>query len=151
MRWWAPLPRAKPSGMKADWLGQVPATQQEKSDMQENPAVRAEATDGTQAASSSRGLGFAVLAYLLWGMLPLYMKAVDFIPAVEVVAHRVLWSLPVAGVILLAIGRTSDIKAALRQPRTMLMAALTAAIISANWGIYVWAIAVDRTVETALG
>ena len=119
--------------------------------MQENAAVGAESTSASEDASSSRGLGFAVLSYLMWGTLPLYMKAVDFIPAVEVVAHRVLWSLPVAGVILLALGRTSDIKAALREPRTMLMAALTAAIISANWAIYVWAIAVDRTVEAALG
>ncbi|TIW38166.1 MAG: EamA family transporter RarD, partial [Mesorhizobium sp.] len=48
-------------------------------------------------------------------------------------------------------GRTADFKAALRSPRIISMAALTAALISVNWGIYVWAIAVDRTIETALG
>ena len=52
---------------------------------------------------------------------------------------------------LLVLRRTADITAALRSPRTMAMAALTAGLISVNWGIYVWAIAVDRAVETALG
>lgn len=100
---------------------------------------------------ATRGFLFAFSAYLLWGLLPFYMKAVAHIPPVEVVAHRVLWSVPIAGVVLLMLGRTGDIAAALRSPRTLLMAALTAAIISLNWGIYIWAIAVDRTVETALG
>lgn len=98
-----------------------------------------------------RGLLFALSAYGLWGFLPLFLKALDHIPAAEVVAHRVIWSLPVAGAVLLALGRTADVKAALRSPRTLAMGALTAAIISVNWGIYVWAIATDRAIETALG
>ena len=101
--------------------------------------------------AASRGFLFALSAYGLWGVLPLFLKLVDHIPAVEVVAHRILWSVPIAGAVLLALGRTSDVKVALRSPRTMAMAALTASLITVNWGIYVWAIAVDRTVETALG
>ena len=100
---------------------------------------------------ATRGFLFALSAYGLWGVLPLFLKLVDHIPAMEVVAHRILWSVPIAGAVLLALGRTSDVKAALRSPRTMAMAALTACLITVNWGIYVWAIAVDRTVETALG
>jgi len=102
-------------------------------------------------AEATRGFFFALVAYLLWGFLPLYMKAVSHIPSMEVLAHRVVWSVPVAGVVLFLLGRTSDIAVAFRSTRTLLMAAVTAAIISVNWGIYVWAIAVDRTVETALG
>jgi chloramphenicol-sensitive protein RarD len=102
-------------------------------------------------AEATRGFFFALAAYMLWGFLPFYMKAVAHIPSIEVLAHRVVWSVPVAGVVLLLLGRIGDIGAALRSPRTLLMAAVTAAIISVNWGIYVWAIAVDRTVETALG
>ena len=101
--------------------------------------------------AATRGFLFALSAYGLWGVLPLFLKLVDHIPAMEVVAHRILWSVPIAGAVLLALGRTSDVKAALRSPRTMAMAALTACLITVNWGIYVWAIAVDRTVETALG
>lgn len=79
------------------------------------------------------------------------MKMVGHIPAVEVVAHRIVWSVPIAGLVLLVLGRTADLKVALRSPRTLLMAAVTASLITLNWGIYVWAIAVDRAVETALG
>ncbi|TGR90022.1 EamA family transporter RarD, partial [Mesorhizobium sp. M2E.F.Ca.ET.209.01.1.1] len=53
--------------------------------------------------------------------------------------------------VLVWAGRTADFKAAIRSPKSLAMAALTAVLISVNWGIYVWAIAVDRTVETALG
>lgn len=104
-----------------------------------------------QQASATHGFFYALLAYLLWGVLPLYMKAVAHISPIEVVAHRVLWSVPVAGIVLLWLGRTADIRAALLSRRTLAMAALTAAIISVNWGIYIWAIAADRTVEAALG
>ncbi|MEW9806677.1 EamA family transporter RarD [Mesorhizobium marinum] len=101
--------------------------------------------------AATRGFLFALSAYGLWGFLPLFLKLVAHLPAVEVLAHRVLWSVPIAGVVLVALGRTADVKAALRSPRTLAMAALTASLISINWGIYVWAIAVERTVEAALG
>lgn len=100
---------------------------------------------------ATRGFLFALSAFGLWGFLPIFLKMVGHIPAVEVVAHRIIWSIPIAGAVLLALGRTADIKAALRSPRTLGMAALTASLISVNWGIYVWAIAADRTVEGALG
>lgn len=98
-----------------------------------------------------RGFGFAFSAYFMWGLLPFFMKVVAHIPAVEIVAHRIVWSVPLAGLVLLALGRTGDVRAAFRSPRTLLMAALTASVITINWGVYVWAISVDRTVETALG
>ena len=100
---------------------------------------------------ATRGFLFALSAYLLWGFLPFYMKAVAHIPSAEVVAHRIVWSVPLAGLLLVWLGRTADIGAALRSPRTLAMGALTAALITVNWGIYVWAIAVDRALETALG
>jgi chloramphenicol-sensitive protein RarD len=79
------------------------------------------------------------------------MKAVAHIPSAEVVAHRIVWSVPIAAALLVWLGRTADIKVALRTPRTLAMAALTAALITMNWCIYVWAIAADRALETALG
>jgi len=97
------------------------------------------------------GFAFAFGAFLIWGGLPLYMKAVAHIAPWEVVAHRVVWSVPVAGVILLLLGRTADLKVALRSPRTLALAALTAGLISVNWGVYVWAVAANHTVEAALG
>lgn len=98
-----------------------------------------------------RGFAFALTAYLLWGFLPLYMKAVAHIPALEVVAHRVIWSVPIAAVVLIWLGRTADVRAALRSPRTLGMALITAALITVNWLIYVWSVGAGRAVETALG
>ena len=97
------------------------------------------------------GVAFALGAYLLWGFLPLYMKALAHVPAIEVIAHRVLWSVPVAGVVLVATGRTADLARAFRTPRTLVMAALTAALISVNWGIYVWSIGSGHALDAALG
>ncbi|WKL27115.1 EamA family transporter RarD [Sinorhizobium meliloti] len=99
----------------------------------------------------SKGFAFALAAYLLWGFLPFFMKAVSHIPAAEVVAHRIVWSVPLAGLVLVWLGRTQDVKVALRSPRVLMMATVTAALITINWGIYVWAIGAGRAIETALG
>ncbi|HEV7251123.1 MAG TPA: EamA family transporter RarD [Shinella sp.] len=111
----------------------------------------ANSTSGPQTGDSPRGFAFALTAYLLWGFLPFFMKAVAHIPAPEVVAHRIVWSVPLAGLVLVWLGRTGDIKAALRSPRMLGMATLTAVLITINWGIYVWAIGAGRAIETALG
>lgn len=103
------------------------------------------------AQDSPRGLAFAVAAYLMWGFLPLYMKALAHVPVAEVLAHRVIWSVPVAGAILVWQGRTADLLTALKTPRMLGMAAITAALISVNWGIYVWAIASGHALDAALG
>ncbi|WP_439272543.1 EamA family transporter RarD [Pseudochrobactrum sp. HB0163] len=105
----------------------------------------------TGKPEAMRGFMFALFAYLFWGLFPFYMKAVAHIPVVEVLAHRVLWSLPVAAIILLFMGRTRDISAALRNPHTLLMACLTASLITVNWGVYVWAIFNDHALDAALG
>ena len=104
-----------------------------------------------QPGDSPRGLAYAIGAYAFWGFLPIYMKAVAHIPAPEVVAHRVIWSVPIALMVLVATGRTADLTAALRRPRLIAMAALTAALITLNWLIYVWAVGHGQTIETALG
>ncbi len=98
-----------------------------------------------------KGFFYALAAYLFWGILPLYMKLVAHLPTIEVLAHRVIWSVPIALVLLVWLGRTSDIRRALASPRTLLQAAVAAAFVSVNWGLYVWAISVDRALETALG
>lgn len=98
-----------------------------------------------------RGLAFAISAYVLWGFLPLYLKTVSHVPVLEVISHRVIWSIPVAGLVLVFLGRTDDLVRALREPGTLAMACLTAALISANWGVYVFAITTDRAMDGALG
>jgi|TARA_B110000902_G_scaffold266346_1_gene353754 chloramphenicol-sensitive protein RarD len=97
------------------------------------------------------GFAFAFGAYFLWGFLPIYMKMLSHFPSAEIVAHRVIWSVPIAGVLLIYLGRTKDVRAALLNPRVLMMGCLTAALITINWGIYVWAISVDRTLDAAFG
>ena len=98
-----------------------------------------------------RGFVYASTAYLLWGLLPIYMKALAHIPPMEIIGHRVIWSLPIAGGLLWATRRVGDLKRALHSPRTILMAGATAALISINWGIYVWAIGAGHALDAALG
>lgn len=105
----------------------------------------------TENTDSPQGLAFALAAYVMWGFLPLYMKQLSHITAVEVVAHRVIWSVPLAAALLVVLGRTGDLRRALTQPRTLAQACLTAALISVNWGIYVWAINSGHALDAALG
>ena len=70
-----------------------------------------------------QGLAFALTAYVLWGFLPLYMKLLSHIPPAEVVAHRVIWSLPIAATLLIILGRTGDIKPLSQRPKCWLWAA----------------------------
>lgn len=100
---------------------------------------------------SLSGFLYALTAYLLWGLMPLYMKQMAHISPVEVIAHRVIWSLPIALAVLLIRRRTADLLIAFRTPKTLLMGAVTATLVSVNWGIYVWAIVSGQALEAALG
>lgn len=106
---------------------------------------------GATTGDSLAGFLYALTAYLLWGFLPLYMKALGHIPPAEVVAHRVLWSVPIALLVLWATGRWRDLRAALTSARMLGMGLMTAALISVNWGIYVWAIGSGHALDAALG
>ena len=108
-------------------------------------------TPPSKNEDSLRGFGFALTAYLLWGFLPIFMKAMAHISPAEVIAHRVIWSIPIAGAVLWVTGRSADLLAAVRSPRMLGMAALTASLITVNWGIYVWAIGAGHALDTALG
>jgi chloramphenicol-sensitive protein RarD len=113
------------------------------------------ATDTTSLAAQSgdtpQGFAYALAAYGIWGILPLYLKALGHISPFEVLAHRVVWSLPFAALILLVTRRFGDVKAALRSPRTMVMAAVTATLITINWVTYVYAVGSGHAIEGALG
>lgn len=111
----------------------------------------ADVTAPAENRDSLNGFLFALSAYLLWGFLPLYMKALAHISPAEVIAHRILWSVPVAGLLLIILKRTDELKKAMRNPRMLGMAAVTATLFSVNWGIYVWAIGAGHALDTALG
>ena len=98
-----------------------------------------------------RGFGFALTAYVLWGFLPFFMKEVAHIPPSEVIAHRVIWSVPIALAVMGLGGQLGDMGRLLRAPKVLAMGAVTATLISVNWGLYVWAIGSGHALEAALG
>lgn len=103
-------------------------------------------------AGSNKGFAYALSAFAIWGLvMPVYMKVLDAVPPLEIVAHRILWAVPCAALILWWQGALGSVWRYFRDWRTLALAALTATIISINWGVYIYAIATDRTVEAALG
>ena len=100
---------------------------------------------------SKRGFGYGIAAYGLWGVLPLYFKAIARVPAVDIVAHRVLWSLPFLAV-LIAIGNGWDkVRAAVRNPKTLGILAITALLIGGNWLLYVYAVTTGHILAASFG
>ncbi len=100
--------------------------------------------------NSRSGFLFALSAYFIWGLLPLFWKLTEHLDPIEVTAHRALWSLPVAAIVLSAIGRTGDIFPTLRSPRKVSILFVSSCLVSFNWAVFIWAIAADRVLDTAL-
>lgn len=97
-----------------------------------------------------RGLPVAIAAYTIWGFLPLYFHALAGVPALLVLAHRVVWSVVLLAVVVVALGRTRSIAAAARG-RTLLLLCATAVLIAINWVVYIWAVQHDHVLEASLG
>lgn len=91
------------------------------------------------------------LAYLMWGSFPLYWPLLEPAGAVEILAHRVLWSLVTIAVLALALRRTAQVRAVARDRRTRLLLTAAALVIAVNWGTYIYGVNNHRVVETSLG
>src|SRR3954471_20665877 len=97
------------------------------------------------------GLLFGLVAYLLWGVLPLYFKLLRVVPPIEIVANRIIWSLFFLAILVALWRRWGAIRAAFASGRVVLILMLTAALIATNWLIYVWAVVNGHVLETSLG
>lgn len=97
------------------------------------------------------GVAFAVSAFGLWGMLPLYFKAVATVPAPEVLGHRIVWSVVVTAGLLTLLGQWPAVQRALADRALRRRLVASALLISANWLIFIWAVAHDRVLEASLG
>ncbi|MBM7518234.1 EamA family transporter RarD [Nocardioides nitrophenolicus] len=98
-----------------------------------------------------RGFTLGFLAYLMWGAFPLYWPLLKPSGAIEILAHRMVWSLVVMSLLVLALRRAGALRAVLRARRTALLLAVAAATITLNWGTYIYGVNSDRVVETSLG
>lgn len=103
----------------------------------------------------STGIFFAAFSYILWGFLPLYWKALQHVPAWELLAHRIVWSLVFMLVILLVMKKFSTIPTELKDlfsnKKRALGITLASICITLNWGLYIWAVNTNNIVEASLG
>ncbi|MFD6321286.1 EamA family transporter RarD [Streptomyces sp. NPDC058442] len=93
--------------------------------------------------------GFA--AYGMWGLVPLFWPLLKPAGAVEILAHRMVWSLLFVAAALLFIRRWAWLGELLRQPRKLALVTVAAAVITVNWGVYIWAVNSGHVVEASLG
>jgi chloramphenicol-sensitive protein RarD len=100
---------------------------------------------------SPRGFLLGLGAYGLWGVLPLYFKAVASVAAVDIVAHRVIWSLPFLRVLLMFGGGRDKVRAAFGNWKTLRILALTALLIGVNWLLYVYAVTSGHILAASFG
>jgi chloramphenicol-sensitive protein RarD len=97
------------------------------------------------------GIAAALAAYTLWGLVPVFFKQLATVPALEIIAHRVLWSLLLLAGLLAVRGRLGAAWAAAQNPRILARVALASALLTINWLVFVWAVNVNRVLETSLG
>lgn len=102
-------------------------------------------------ASTRDGIAAALGAYTLWGLVPIFFKQLGSVPALEIIAHRVVWSLLLVAALLLVAGRLPALWRAARDARLLVRAALAAALVMTNWLVFVWAVNAGRILETSLG
>ena len=105
----------------------------------------------TLSLGLSPGLLAGIAAYTMWGFFPVYFKATQGVDPVELVAHRIVWSLPFGFLILVFRRQLRDTLAALRDWAVTKWLVVASLFMAGNWGLYIWAIQVDRIYEASLG
>ncbi|GAX89432.1 EamA family transporter RarD [Effusibacillus lacus] len=98
-----------------------------------------------------KGIWFAVGAYLLWGVLPLFWKLLQMIPSDEILSHRIVWSFVFVMLIVAVSGRSNEFKSLFVHRKVLLALLLASVLISGNWFIYIWAVNHDYVIEASLG
>lgn len=97
------------------------------------------------------GFFAAMAAYGLWGFLPLYFQFLGAMPATTILAHRIVWSVPTALILIIGFGKWGEFTGLFRQTRLLFTLLLSSFFIAANWTIYIWAVTNHRVLEGSLG
>jgi chloramphenicol-sensitive protein RarD len=108
-------------------------------------------SEPAEQSEEARGFTLGVAAYALWGLFPLYWPLLKPAGAIEILAHRVSWSLVTMVVLVVALRRTSQLRAIFRNPRTFRLLVLASVVVAVNWGTYIWGVNHGLVVETSLG
>jgi len=104
-----------------------------------------------QAANPRRGYILGLSAYTIWGLFPIYFKAIAAVPAIEIIIHRVLWSALFGSIVLMFWKHPGWWRELRDNPKRLAVLALSGSLIAANWIVYVWAVNNGRMVEASLG
>lgn len=99
----------------------------------------------------NKGLWYGIAAYGCWGLFPIYWKWLHHVPAIEVIAHRIIWSFVALAIVLLVVRQWRTFRAEALKPRIIGRYVLAALFVSVNWFVYVWAVNQGYIVETSLG
>jgi chloramphenicol-sensitive protein RarD len=97
------------------------------------------------------GMLYALAAFAIWGSFPIYFKALQQIPPLEILLHRMVWSLVFLLVVLTLRKQWQWLRTTFRQPKVLAGFTASALLLSANWFIYIWAVNHDRVVDASLG
>jgi chloramphenicol-sensitive protein RarD len=100
---------------------------------------------------TQHGIFAGVGTYIAWGLVPIFFKQIDTIPATEVIAHRVVWSMLLMALILFFTQGFAVVRGVLRQPRLLLRIAIASSLVASNWLIFVYGVNTGRILETSLG
>ena len=97
------------------------------------------------------GLLYASTAFLLWGVVPVYWKTLQHVPALEILAHRIVWGFVFVAAWMTIRGRWPELRAVFRQPRTVTTLLASTFFIAVNWGLFIFAVNTNRVLATSLG
>lgn len=97
------------------------------------------------------GVIYALCAYTLWGIAPLYFKYIDHISPLEIIMHRVIWSFLLLFLLVLLTGQLKVVIGVLKQPKLLSILVITSVLIGVNWLIFIWAVNNDKMLEASLG
>jgi chloramphenicol-sensitive protein RarD len=106
---------------------------------------------GPLAGPSPSGVAFALAAYGAWGVVPLFWKLLGRLPAIELLAHRVVWSLVLIAVLLPLFGGFGPVRAALSSARHLRWMIVSGLLIAVNWGLFIWAVGAGRLLDASFG
>ncbi len=107
---------------------------------------------GNQKAHDIKtGVIAGILAYSIWGAFPIYFKVTEMVSPLEILAHRIVWSLPFALFIILLRRQWRELKLALQNKRLVALLCLSSITLAINWGVYIWAIQQDQIFQGSLG
>lgn len=103
------------------------------------------------AQRSKHGVFFAIAAYTIWGIAPVYFKAVAHVPAIEILSHRVFWAFALVFVLIVLTKRMSRVRTVLKSPKHIMLLGLATCFIAFNWFMFIWAVANNYMLDASLG